>query len=142
MASAGKSAIASCQDKLRKKWSSLTKGGKDRKLRLFEKLFVMIKETLAVLRVYKAVLPTLREHVLFFQKREPVVHRLHDKECDLLNSLLSFFIKPEVLAEGKQKNLDLESEKIHLSLSLILLNLGNLKLLKGLGLMEKVKGLC
>lgn len=64
--------------------------------------------------------------MLFFQKREPVVHHLHDKQEELLNSFFSFFVSPEVLVKCSDlASLDLECEKHHLPSRLILQTLGD-----------------
>lgn len=111
----GKKSVDEIQQTIRKKWSAYTKDGKDRKLHLVDKVSVTREETLLTFQAYKEVLPALKEYMLFFQKREPVVHYLHEKQEELLNSFFSFFVKPEVLVNCSDlTSVDLASEKHHL----------------------------
>lgn len=80
----GRDSIRKAQIYLRKKWSTFTVAGKDRKLRLVNKIFILGEQTLILLNLYVSILSILKEYIVFFQKREPVVHRLHDKQTELL----------------------------------------------------------
>lgn len=67
----GKKIIVEMQRSLRKKYSSFTKEGKDRKQRILHKIFFTRARTELLLNLYTHVLPDLKEYVMFFQKREP-----------------------------------------------------------------------
>lgn len=107
----GKRAVKSLQEALKKKWSSFTSHGKDRKLRLVKKVFEFHDQTLILLHTYISALSLLKEYVLFFQKREPVVHRLHDKQVDLLKDFLACFVTPASLQTPDLTKIDLDNKK-------------------------------
>lgn len=65
----GKQSVDKIQLTIRKKWSAYTKEGKDRNLRLVDKVFITREKSLATFQVYKEVLPTLKECVVFSKER-------------------------------------------------------------------------
>ncbi|PVD34797.1 hypothetical protein C0Q70_06074 [Pomacea canaliculata] len=56
------------------------------------------------------------QYIVFFQKREPVVHRLHDKQTELLKDFLACFVKPEALSAASDvTSIDLtDPDNIHM----------------------------
>ncbi|XP_025097060.1 uncharacterized protein LOC112565660 [Pomacea canaliculata] len=112
----GRDSIRKAQIYLRKKWSTFTVAGKDRKLRLVNKIFILGEQTLILLNLYVSILSILKEYIVFFQKREPVVHRLHDKQTELLKDFLACFVKPEALSAASDvTSIDLtDPDNIHM----------------------------
>ncbi|CAM1291290.1 FBN1 (predicted) [Pycnogonum litorale] len=91
----------------------MTKDGQDRKNRVVEKLIYKLKETTLIMQFYKSVLPSLKSYACLFQTKEPLVHRLHDKQEELFRDFLSFFVKQEHLigkSALKLKQMDLEHD--------------------------------
>ena len=74
-----RTAIKHLQGELKKSFSSLTKEGKDRKARISDKVFLHQEKTELILNFYCSVLPVINKYVLFFQRKEPLMHELHDK---------------------------------------------------------------
>ena len=93
----GRATIKSHNVVLRKKFSSFTKEGKARKIRLAEACFKDRVITQAYLNIYISILPTLNEYVKFFQSTDSKMHRLHDKQHVLFNEFCSNFLTPESL---------------------------------------------
>lgn len=85
----------------------MTELGIKRKKRITQKLFAKQLLTKLNLEFFIAVLPMLKEYVLMFESATPLVHKLHDKQMELLKIFLGCFIKPEVLKEKKLKSLKL-----------------------------------
>lgn len=110
----GKKSVTEIQLYLRKKFPSFTKEGKDRKIRLVEKCFDLRIEILTVLHTYTSVLPSLKKYVLFFQQKEPLMHRLHDKQHELFNEFCKSFLTPECLQKMPHQ-LDIEDKNSHKS---------------------------
>ena len=73
--------------------------GKKRLARLTSKLFDHRKWTISVLGVYTAALGVLKEYVCLFQRRQCLVHKLHDEQLSLFKQFLANFVKPECFAE-------------------------------------------
>lgn len=101
----------------------LTEPGKERKSRITEKMFVTKLQTELVLNLYLSVLPLLKEYVKVFQSHMPLIHKLHDKQLELVTSFLACFIKPESLKDAsnskKLKQLDVENTDYHLPIKSI-----------------------
>jgi len=73
----------------------MTKDGKLRKERIVGKLFDERKKTRMLLGLYMSALNILKEYVIIFQSKEPMVHVLHDKQMQLLQNFLSYFVDPQ-----------------------------------------------
>lgn len=71
--------------------------GKKRKLRLVDKLFYQRDKTLLTMNMYLSVLPMFKSFVLMFERKEPMVHRLHDEQTDLFRHFLACFMRQEKL---------------------------------------------
>jgi hypothetical protein len=65
-----------------------------------------------VLHFYTSVFPILKEYVLMFQTKQPMVHRLFDKQLELFKVFLTYFLRPEVFTRsGKQmKTVEIEEK--------------------------------
>lgn len=50
-----------------------------------------------ITNLFVSVLPLLQEYVKLFQSGIPLVHKLHNKQFELIKSFLSCFVKPEIL---------------------------------------------
>ena len=83
------------QDEIGKK--NMTQQGQDRKKRIIQVLFVKRLEMKMVLSFYKSVLPLLKNYTLLFEKKSPLIHKLHDKQVELFKEVLGLFIRPEVI---------------------------------------------
>lgn len=77
---------------MRQKFKSFTKDGKDRKARLAEKCFDLRISTLVILYIFTSVLPCLKKYVMFFEKKEPMMHRFHDQQHELFNEFCGKFL--------------------------------------------------
>jgi len=73
-----------------------TEEGKARKARLLKKLVYCIEYSKLVSNLYVAVLPLLKNYVMVFQSRQPLVHQLHQKQEELFLEFLSCFVKCQV----------------------------------------------
>ncbi|XP_062595254.1 uncharacterized protein LOC134256589 [Saccostrea cucullata] len=104
-----------CLTSLELKKKNLTKDGKDRKRRIVEKLFVDRKSIKLILGLYSSVLPMLKEFVVLFEMKEPLIHQLHERQMDLVKEFFLCFVKPEVVVEAssgsKLKAIDVTSSK-------------------------------
>ena len=50
------------------------------------------------MNIFASVLPLLKKYVMFFERKEPSIHKLYDELFALLREILSWFIKPEVIS--------------------------------------------
>lgn len=78
------------------------------------KVLFQEKRTILVLHFYTSVFPILKEYVMMFQTKQPMVHRLYDKQLELFKVFITYFLKPEAFTRrsGKQmKAVEIE-EKI------------------------------
>ena len=96
-----KDRIRGIQRLLRKK--NMTVEGKSRKQKICHKLFHKRKELQIILNFYASVFPQLQKYALLSQKKEPMIHRLHDEIMSLVKEFLSNFLKPELLAGNPKK---------------------------------------
>ena len=83
----------------------MTQDGTNRKKRIFQKLFYTSEKTRLELKIYGSVLPMLKKYVMMFQSSEPLIHKLNDKQQELLLDFLSCFIRPEVLRDISSRSL-------------------------------------
>jgi hypothetical protein len=80
---------------------------------LLLKVLFQEKKSLLVLHFYTSVFPILKEYVLMFQTKQPMVHRLFDKQLELFKVFLAYFLRPEVFTRrsGKQmKTVEIEEK--------------------------------
>uniref|UniRef100_A0A8W8NXF2 Uncharacterized protein n=1 Tax=Magallana gigas TaxID=29159 RepID=A0A8W8NXF2_MAGGI len=107
-----KAKLDSVHNYLKKK--SMTSDGKMRKTRIFEKVLFLEKRTLLVFHFYTSVFPILKECVMMSQTKQPMVHRLYDKQVELFKVFITHFLKPEAYTRrsGKQiKAAEIEENK-------------------------------
>ena len=109
------------QSYLKKK--NLTKDGKERKQRIYKKLFFTKRKTRLQMSLFTAALLTVKRYVKVFQQNEPAIYRIYPEQFNVFRELLVDFIKPEVIAENKKvsqlKKVDFKSTKNQLPQSLI-----------------------
>ena len=62
-------------------YKNLTTDGKDRKDRIVHRLFTERKLTkMMMIGLYSSVLPLLKNFVLLFEMKEPLIHELYEKQ--------------------------------------------------------------
>ena len=109
------------QSYLKKK--NLTKDGKERKERIYKKLFFTKRKARLQMSLFTAALLTMKRYVKVFQQNEPAIYRIYPEQLNVFREFLVDFIKPEVIAENKKlsqlKKVDFKSRKNQLPQSLI-----------------------
>lgn len=123
-----RSSIRDVRTELQKKNKTMTAEGKARKGRIVEKLFYLRKKTLMIMNLYSAVLPLLKKYVMLFQAKEPLMHKLHDQQTELLKDFLSCFVKPECISGAssrKLKEIDVRKRANQLENGSLLVGHGN-----------------
>lgn len=98
---------------------NLTKDGKDRKLRIVDKLFHERKLAKLIMGLYASVFPLLKSFVILFEMKEPLIHLLHEEQVRLFKEFLVCFIKPDVVMGAKSSSrltkLDISSQSNQLN---------------------------
>lgn len=84
---AGRDCIRKVHNQLASK--HLTTAGKERKSRITKKLFVKNVTTKLIVNLYISVIQLLKENVKLFQSNVPLIHKLHDKQIELLRDFFS-----------------------------------------------------
>ena len=105
----GLSVIKDIQQKLTEK--KLTNDGKDRKSRIWDKLFNQKRRLLLYVEFFNAVCPLLKQYTLMFESKEPLIHKLYDEQNRLLQGYLGLFIKPELLTGSGRQLAEVDLEK-------------------------------
>ena len=90
------------QDLYKKK---LTDAGTKRKAVVSGKLFKNRRYTILMISLYISVIPILKSYVMLYERKEPLVHTLHEEHSKLLEQFLACFIKPEILINKSVKEL-------------------------------------
>ncbi|XP_071149982.1 uncharacterized protein [Mytilus edulis] len=66
-----------------------------------------------VMGLYSSVFPLLKNFVLLFEMKEPLIHQLHEEQVKLFKEFLGCYVKPEVILLGtsslKLKKLDIKT---------------------------------
>lgn len=75
----------------------VTAKGRQRKDRILEHLFMEQKRTLLQLGFYQASMLKLKQFVLKFQKKEPLIHQLHDEQLTLVRNFLIKFVEAKYI---------------------------------------------
>lgn len=91
--------------------------GKKRKLRLVDKLFYQRDKTLLTMNMYLSFLSMFKSFVLMFERKEPMVHRLHDEQTDLFRHFLACFMRQEKLHDisaSKLQKIKVDDPSMHL----------------------------
>ena len=96
-----KKAIKKHQTFLKNKKKNLTKDGKARKERIWEKLFHTKTKTKLQMSLYSAALMTMKKFVKVFQQEEPAVYRIYTERLNVFMRFLMDFVKREVIAQNK-----------------------------------------
>ena len=91
--------IRNIHQKLQEKRKTLSKDGIDWKMRIVKKLFFLRPQTTSTLQFYLAVLPVFKHYILIFEMKEPKIHKLYDKQADIITEFFSYFIRPELLQD-------------------------------------------
>lgn len=74
----------------------LTKDGKDRKLRIVDKLFHERKLAKLIMGLYSSVFPLLKSFVILFKMKEPLIHLLHEEQV-IFKSCMKILLNNEFL---------------------------------------------
>lgn len=130
LSSSDRARVKAIQKKLAEK--NMTDDGQNRKKRIFEKLFFYRKQTMLTVHFYSAVLPQLKQYVMLFQTKEPLIHKVYYEQKQLFLNFLSCYVTPEVLQIKNPKDLlqiDLGDETIYLPSKRMFLGLGTQSLL-------------
>ena len=124
--------IEKSQSYLKKK--NLTKDGKERKERIYKKLFFTKRKTRLQMSLFTAALLTMKRYVKVFQQNEPAIYRIYPEQLNVFREFLVDFIKPEVITENKRvsqlKKVDFKSRKNQLPQSLISIGSVTYKIVK------------
>ncbi|XP_077425728.1 uncharacterized protein LOC144054307 [Vanacampus margaritifer] len=89
---------------------NMTEEGRKRKQRIYEKIFFTRLYTLLTLNLYTAVLPLLKNYVITFETKTPMIHKLNDKQVAFFKKFLSCFLKPESLQGRKLTEIELNNK--------------------------------
>lgn len=65
------------------KRKKLTQDGRNRKERIVDKVFYERNQSKMIMGLYSTVLPLLKEFVLLFEMKEPLIHQLHEEQVIL-----------------------------------------------------------
>ena len=116
-----KKAIQKHHSFLKKK--KLTKDGKERKKRIYEKLFDTRRKTRLQMSLYSTSLMTMKKYVKVFQQEEPAIFKVHTEQLNVFMEFLISFVKPEIIAQNKDvkrlRKLDFHSPVIKLPKAMI-----------------------
>ncbi|XP_076109456.1 uncharacterized protein LOC143078481 [Mytilus galloprovincialis] len=92
---------------------NLTKDGLERKKRIVGKVFYERSYTKMIMGLYSSVLPLLKQFVLTFEMKEPMIHELHEQLVKLFREFLACYVKPEILksatTSAKLRGLDIST---------------------------------
>ena len=77
------------------KKKGLTKKGKTRKSRIYEKVIFQKHKTLLIANFYEAVLPMFKSFILTFEQKTPQVHKLHLKLAEVTRDFFACILKHE-----------------------------------------------
>ena len=95
----GNQVIAQIHEKSAKK--KFTEDGKRRIQRIVEKLFYERTKTTLLMGMYIDILSVFKSFLLTLEKKEPMIHRLHDEIKCLVKEFLMCFIAQENLKDLK-----------------------------------------
>lgn len=88
----------------------MTEDGQKRTDKCIERLFHERLKTRLIL-IFYAVLPLLKQYVMLFEMKDPIVHLLHEKQVQLFKDFLVCFCTPEKVKCMRSRylvNLDLK----------------------------------
>ena len=87
---------------------NLTEDGKQKKMRIVEKVFFKRDKTTLLMSFYVEFLPKFKEFILKFEQKQPMIHKLYDEQQALLKWFLSCFMKFEELLQRSNKLVKLD----------------------------------
>ena len=98
----------------------MTEDGTERKEDIVTKIFETELKTLLQMNFFIYVLEPFQKYVKLFQRSEPLIHLLHEKQVELVKAFPGLFIKPEFwknikaaeVGLGKQIILDEKEELV------------------------------
>ena len=108
-------AIREAQKLVLKKFNNSTVQGKNRKIRVINKLILNRKIVSIICSVHESVLPIFKNFLMKFQSAELMIHLIHPSLEVLMRSFFSYFLQPQVLRSSTSDdliNIDLESNKV------------------------------
>lgn len=105
MEEAGRKRLRSLWRELEEKAKNFTDEGKKRKSRIVRKVLYEERKTKLELNFFVSVLPLLKDYVLLFQTKNPMIHKLHDEQERVFSDFLACCVKPETLVDKYGKNL-------------------------------------
>ncbi|XP_060782423.1 uncharacterized protein LOC132889689 [Neoarius graeffei] len=114
------------------KEKKLTEDGRNRKLRIVDKVMFNEKKTKLILNFYQSALLLLKSYVCLFQSKEPLIHVVHDKLEELFQNFLACFVKPEKIPKSsvQLKQMNLDDENIYLKTSEVFIGHSAKKIIK------------
>ena len=106
--------IKALNAQIRKK--QLTADGRARKSKIVDAIFYRRKYFLAIVHFYLAIFAQLQKYVLLFQRKEPMIHRLHDELVELLRHFMASCIRPSAIPTDEKElaQTDIDDTKIWL----------------------------
>ncbi|CAL4166836.1 unnamed protein product [Meganyctiphanes norvegica] len=88
----------------------MTSAGDERKRRIVKHLIYESNKTQLIAYFYSASLQPLKQYVCLFQSKDPLIHKLNEKQLEMFVKFLACYIKTEYLQEKYAtglKNLDI-----------------------------------
>ena len=114
----------------------MTDDGKNRKMRVLQRMFDSRRKTRILMHFYLASLPLLKKYVCLFESKQPQIHLLHDQQKQLFINFLACFMKQEMLV-GKSvrqlKELDIKDRDNWLKPADVFVGAGTDKIISKLG---------
>ena len=94
----------------------LTTDSMKRKIRIAKKLLSERAKTYLLLNIYISFLKKFKVYVEVFQRNEPMVHKIFDRQQELLRWILQCFLKVEEVNKHKDhlKRVEVKDESLHL----------------------------
>ena len=78
---------------------TFTPDGKAWKMGITDKVLFNESKVTLLTSIYWSVLPIFKQYIMLFQRSKPMIHKLYYDQIDLFNQLLSYFVKPDILAK-------------------------------------------
>ena len=111
-------AIMDTQKTLQMKLKTMKAKGKKRKKLASERFIVYEVKTNFILEFYVSTLERMKEYVCLFQRKSPLVHKMHSMQVTLFKDFLTCFVKFDIfqnMSSSDLKNkLNLKDKSIHL----------------------------
>ena len=135
----GKKLIKSIHTECRLK--SLTAEGKERKKRIVRKLLSDRVKTQLLINMYISCLNKFKAYIETFQKKEPMVHKLSDKQDELMDWFFQCFLRSEEVKKYEKdlRKMNVKNTSLHLPLSKFYVGLNTNEVLTTLAKKDKVR---